>query len=52
MTCCAVDGDAAADLDPATVDLYNVLSSPRAVSGDVVVLQDDDDVVLPTCQAV
>ena len=47
----AVDGDAAADLDPATVDLYNVLSAPRQLS-DVVVLQDDDDVVLPTRQAV
>ena len=28
----AVDGDAAADLDPATVDLYHALSTPRPVS--------------------
>ena len=48
----AVDGDPAADLDPATVDLYNVLSTPRPASADVVVLQDDDDVVIPTRQAV
>jgi hypothetical protein len=48
----AVDGDAAADLDPATVEVYRVLDTPRTVSRDVVVLQDDDDVVLPTRQAV
>lgn len=48
----AVDGDAAADLDPATVDLYKALTSPGPVSAGVVVLQDDDDVVLPTRQAV
>jgi LysM repeat protein len=48
----AVDGDAAADLDPATVDLYRVLSTPRSVSADVVVLQEDDEVVIPTRQAV
>jgi hypothetical protein len=47
----AVDGDAEADLDPATVNLYHALSTPRQLS-DVVVLQDDDDVVLPTRQAV
>ena len=47
----AIDGDAEADLDPATVDLYHALSTPRQLS-DVVVLQNDDDVVLPTCQAV
>ena len=47
----AVDGDAAADLDPTTVDLYHSLSTPRPLS-EVVVLQDDDDVVLPTRQAV
>ena len=43
----AVDGDAELDLDPATVDLYRVLSTPRAVCGDVVVLQEDDEVVTP-----
>jgi len=48
----AVDGDATADLDPATVDLYRDLSTPRPMSADVVVLQEDDDVVLPTRQAV
>ena len=48
----AVDGDAAFDLDPATVDLYRVLSTPMPVSADVVVLQEDDDVILPTRQAV
>ena len=48
----AVDGDAAADLDPATVDLYNVLCTPRPVSADVVVLQEEDEVVIPTRQAV
>ena len=48
----AVDGDAAADLDPATVDLYRALSTPRPVPADVVVLQDDDDIVIPTRQAV
>jgi hypothetical protein len=48
----AIDGDAAADLDPATDDLYKVLSTPRPVSGDVIVLQEDDDVVIPTRQAV
>ena len=48
----SVDGDAAADLDPATVDLYRVLSTPRPVTADVVVLQEDDEVVIPTRQAV
>jgi hypothetical protein len=48
----AVDGDTAADLDPATVDLYRVLGTPKQAAADVVVLQDDDDVVLPTRQAV
>ena len=48
----AVDGNAAADLDPATIDLYKSLTTPKRVSVDVVVLQDDNDVVLPTRQAV
>ena len=47
----AIDGDAEADIDPATIDLYRVLSLPRPLS-EVVVLQDDDDVVIPTRQAV
>jgi hypothetical protein len=48
----AVDGDPAADLDPETVDLYELLSTPRAASVDVIVLQDDDEMVIPTRQAV
>ncbi|MGD0880949.1 MAG: LysM peptidoglycan-binding domain-containing protein [Acidimicrobiales bacterium] len=48
----AVDGDTAADLDPTTVDLYNSLASERPRSGDVVVLQDEDEAVIPTRQAV
>jgi len=48
----SVDGDDALDLDPATVDLYRVLSTPRPVTADVVVLQEDDEVVIPTRQAV
>jgi len=48
----AVDGDPTEDLDPATVDLYSVLSKPKSAAADVVILQDDDDVVLPTRQAV
>jgi hypothetical protein len=48
----AIDGEAAEDLDPETVDLYNRLSAPRTVSADVIVLQDDDEMVIPTRQAV
>jgi len=48
----AVDGDPGADLDPSTVDLYNVLNTPRSIATDVVVLQDDDDSVIPTRQVV
>ena len=48
----AVDGDTAADLDPTTVDLYNSLASERPRGGDVVVLQDEDEAVIPTRQAV
>ena len=47
----AVDGDPEADLDPVTVDLYHALSTPRPLS-DVVVLQEDDEIVIPTRQAV
>ena len=48
----AVDGDPAEDLEPATLDLYDSLSTPRRTASEVVVLQDDDDAVLPTRQAV
>ena len=48
----AVDGDPGDDLDPATVDLYNVLTVPRSAAPEVVVLQGDDDAVIPTRQAV
>jgi hypothetical protein len=48
----AIDGDPAVDLDPATVDLYNVLSTPRSPAAEVVVLQDDDHAIIPTRQAV
>jgi hypothetical protein len=48
----AVDGDAEDDLDPATVHLYEDLRMPRHLSADVVVLQDEDDMVIPTRQAV
>ena len=48
----AVDGDPAADLEPATVDLYDSLSTPKRSAPEVVVLQDDDDAVIPTRQAV
>jgi hypothetical protein len=48
----AIDGDLAADLAPVTVDLYNALNTPRQAAAEVVVLQDDDDAVIPTRQAV
>ena len=48
----AVDGDPEADLDPATVDLYRALAAEQPRRGAVVVLQDDDDTVIPTRQAV
>ncbi len=48
----AIDGEPAEDLDPETVDLYNRLCVPRAMSADVIVLQDDDEMVIPTRQAV
>ena len=51
-TCSPSTATPSTDLDPATVDLYRVLSTPKPASADVVVLQDDDDVVFPTCQAV
>ena len=48
----AVDGDPDSDLDPATVDLYRALAAEQPRRGAVVVLQDDDDTVIPTRQAV
>jgi hypothetical protein len=48
----AIDGDPAADLATATADLYNALNTPRSPAAEVVVLQDDDDAVIPTRQAV
>jgi hypothetical protein len=48
----AVDGDPDADLDSATIDLYSALNTPRSAAAEVVVLQDDDDAVIPTRQAV
>ncbi|MGD0256119.1 MAG: LysM peptidoglycan-binding domain-containing protein [Acidimicrobiales bacterium] len=48
----AIDGDPTADLDPTTVDLYSALNGPRSPAAEVVVLQDVDDAVIPTRQAV
>jgi hypothetical protein len=48
----AVDGDPAADLEPATVDLYDLLNTPKRKTSEVVVLQGDDDAVIPTRRAV
>ena len=48
----AIDGEPAEDLDAETVDLYNRLCASRTVSADVIVLQDDDEMVIPTRQAV
>jgi hypothetical protein len=48
----AVDGDPAEGIEPATIDLYDSLGAPRQQASEVIVLQDDDDAVLPTRQAV
>jgi LysM domain len=48
----AVDGDPAADLEPATVDLYDSLNTPKRTAVEVVVLQDNDATLIPTRQAV
>jgi hypothetical protein len=48
----AIDGDPVADLNPATVNLYNLLNTSRQEAAEVVVLQDGDDAVIPTRQAV
>jgi hypothetical protein len=48
----ATDGDYLADLDSATVDLYNTVTSATAPVPEVVVLQDDEETVIPTRQAV
>jgi hypothetical protein len=48
----AVDGVPDDDLEPTTVEIYRSLSTPRRAASEVVVLQDDNDAVLPTRQAV
>jgi len=48
----AIDGDPTADLDPGTADLYNALNTAKPPAAEVIVLQDDDDAVIPTRQAV
>ena len=48
----AIDGDPAEDLEPATLDLYGSLGTPKRAASEVVVLQDDDDAILPTRRAV
>jgi hypothetical protein len=48
----AVDGNPVDDLDPATVDLYHVLNVSRPTASEVVVLQGEDDAVIPTRRAV
>jgi hypothetical protein len=48
----AIDGDVTADLDPGTADLYNALNTAKPWAAEVIVLQDDDDAVIPTRQAV
>jgi len=48
----AVDGHPAEDLESATLNLYVSFSTPRQPASEVVVLQDDDDAVLPTRQVV
>ena len=48
----AIDGDPVEDLEPVTLDLYASLGIPRHAASEVVVLQDDDDAVLPSRQAV
>ncbi|MBF6555933.1 MAG: LysM peptidoglycan-binding domain-containing protein [Acidimicrobiales bacterium] len=48
----AVDGDPTADLEPETIDLYDLLDAPKRTAAGVVVLQEDDDAVIPTRRAV
>ncbi len=48
----AVDGDPAGDLEPATLDLYGSFGAPGHAASGVVLLEDDDDAVLPTRRAV
>jgi hypothetical protein len=48
----AIDGDVTADLDPGTADLYNALNTAKPPAAEVIVLQDDDNAVIPTRQAV
>ncbi len=48
----AIDGDPAADLEPATVALFDSLNTPKRPAPEVVVLQGDNDAVIPTRRAV
>ena len=48
----AVDGDPLEDLDPATLDLYSSLNQAKRANAVAVVLNGDDDAVLPTRRAV
>jgi hypothetical protein len=48
----AVDGAPSEDLEAATIDLYASLSDPGPRASDIVVLQDEDDIVIPTRRAV
>jgi hypothetical protein len=48
----AVDGDATADIETDTRDLYDSLMTPSNDTAEVVVIQDDDEAVIPTRQAV
>jgi hypothetical protein len=47
----AVDGDLASDIEAATHALYESLGTPGPVASEILVLQDDDEAVLPTRQA-
>jgi len=48
----AVDGNLSVDLDPVTADLYRALSEARPPVAEALILQDDDDAVIPTRRAV
>jgi hypothetical protein len=47
----AVDGDPSVDLDSVTTGLYHSLGETRPPVAEALVLQDDDDAVIPTRQA-
>jgi hypothetical protein len=48
----AVDGDPTAELEPATVALYDWFDTPERTAADILVLGDDDEAVIPTRRAV